>query len=195
MAKRYGKMMQLWPGGESVEVFEDGGKIKSVRVRNSKRWSKPTAAMIRKIEIEQRAERYVEHELQGLDNQLVEDMMKHADELPRDIGSEWSIDNVSNIYPDASEWDEAECKEWLDDHGYDYEADDDEDVLRDAVRDNAEAAEIYQWFRVSNWLAEQLNSIGECVLDNAYGQWWGRGCCGQSVIMDGTMQKIAAKFQ
>jgi hypothetical protein len=64
--------------------------------------------------------------------------------------------------------------------------------FRDAVRDNAENAEVYQWFRVEDWLASELDAIGECVMENSYGQWWGRQCCGQALIMDGTMQKIAA---
>lgn len=67
------------------------------------------------------------------------------------------------------------------------------DEWREAVRDNANDAEIYQWFRVTDWFADQLDSIGEAVMDNAYGKWWGRQCCGQSIIMDGTMQRIAAR--
>jgi hypothetical protein len=68
------------------------------------------------------------------------------------------------------------------------------DAWREAVRDNAEAAEIYEWWRVDSWLAEQLAAVGECVLDNAYGQWWGRCTTGQGYIMDGVLQKVAAKF-
>jgi hypothetical protein len=73
------------------------------------------------------------------------------------------------------------------------DSDSDLEEWRSAVRDSAEDAEVYQWFRVSDWLAGELDTDGECVLDNAYGQWWGRQCCGQSLIMDGTLQKIAAR--
>jgi hypothetical protein len=66
------------------------------------------------------------------------------------------------------------------------------EAWRDAVRDNATDAEVYQWFRVSGWLAQKLKQIGECVLDNEFGEWWGRQCCGQSIEMDGTLQKVAA---
>ena len=68
------------------------------------------------------------------------------------------------------------------------------DAWRDAVRDNADDGEIYQWFRVASWLADKLSEIGEAVLDNGYGCWWGRQCCGQAVIMDGVFQRIAEKF-
>lgn len=79
----------------------------------------------------------------------------------------------------------------------DPDADEDDDyldALRDAVRDCAEPVEIYEWWRVSGWLAEHLRAIGEPVLDNDYGTWWGRTCTGQGVIMDGTLQRVAARI-
>jgi len=36
-----------------------------------------------------------------------------------------------------------------------------------------------------------LDAIGEPTIDNEYGYWWGRTCCGQGLIMDGTLQRIA----
>ncbi len=65
------------------------------------------------------------------------------------------------------------------------------DDYRDAVRDNAEDATVFQWFRVTPWFCEQLREAGEVVLDNNYGEWWGRQCAGQSIIMDGTLQRVA----
>lgn len=68
------------------------------------------------------------------------------------------------------------------------------DEWREAVQDNASEhpAEVYEWWRIDPWLAGKLKEIGEVVLDNAYGEWWGRTCCGQGLIMDGTLQKVAA---
>jgi hypothetical protein len=74
-----------------------------------------------------------------------------------------------------------------DDGGY-------EDDWRRAVNENAEDAEIYEWWRVDSWLASQLEEVGECVLDNAYGYWWGRTCTGQQMIMDGSLQDVAALY-
>jgi hypothetical protein len=65
---------------------------------------------------------------------------------------------------------------------------------RDAVRENADAAEPYEWWRVTGWLCRELSDIGEVVIDNSYGYWWGRCTTGQALIMDGVLQKIAAKF-
>lgn len=67
--------------------------------------------------------------------------------------------------------------------------------LRDAVNRNAEQAEIMQWLLVDNWLWFELDAIGEPTINNDYGFWWGRTCCGQALIMDGTLQRIAAHFE
>lgn len=66
------------------------------------------------------------------------------------------------------------------------------DKWRDAVRDNAEAADVYEWWRISGWLGSHLEKVGEVVLDNGYGTWWGRTCTDQGYMMDGTLQKVAA---
>lgn len=72
----------------------------------------------------------------------------------------------------------------------------DDDILdawRQAVSDCAEPAEPYEWWRVSGWLCRQLRDIGEVVIDNDYGYWWGRTCTGQAMIMDGTLQAVARR--
>jgi hypothetical protein len=78
---------------------------------------------------------------------------------------------------------------------------DDEEIegleyFRDAVRNTASdhQPEIYEWWRVNDWLGENLIKIGECVLDNDYGMWWGRCCTGQQYIMDGVLQRVADQF-
>jgi len=70
------------------------------------------------------------------------------------------------------------------------------DDWRDAVReviDSSNDAEVYQWYRVTKYLCEELRAIGEVVLDNGHGMWWGRQCCGQSIIMDGVFQRISER--
>ncbi|WP_230684328.1 hypothetical protein, partial [Streptococcus pneumoniae] len=65
------------------------------------------------------------------------------------------------------------------------------DAWRDRVRDESQdnPNEAYQWFRVDRWLCDELKKAGEIVIDNGSGHWWGRGCCGQALVMDGTIQK------
>jgi hypothetical protein len=62
---------------------------------------------------------------------------------------------------------------------------------RDVVRDNAEPAEIFEWWRVTSWLADKLDEIDEPTISNSYGAWWGRTCTGQGFLMDGTLQAVA----
>jgi hypothetical protein len=73
-------------------------------------------------------------------------------------------------------------------HGWLTEA---RDVCREYAQENP--AEVYEWWRVSSWLCAALDSIGEVTIDNGYGYWWGRCCTGQGFIMDGTLQKVAAR--
>lgn len=68
---------------------------------------------------------------------------------------------------------------------------------REACQEHAQEnpAEVYEWWRVSSWLCEQLHAIGEVTIDNNYGYWWGRTCTGQGWIMDGTLQQVAARYE
>jgi hypothetical protein len=68
---------------------------------------------------------------------------------------------------------------------------------RDACQEHAQEnpAEVYEWWRVSSWLCDQLHAIGEVTIDNGYGHWWGRTCTGQGYLMDGTLQRVADRFE
>lgn len=59
---------------------------------------------------------------------------------------------------------------------------------------DGEYREILQWFLVTEWLADKLRAIKEPVLLNEYGTWWGRTCCGQAIILDGTIQEVVLRF-
>lgn len=61
--------------------------------------------------------------------------------------------------------------------------------------DEGEPKDIYQWFLVTDWLAEKLDRIDEPVLSNDFGKWWGRTCYGQAIISDGTFQAIARNLE
>ena len=64
---------------------------------------------------------------------------------------------------------------------------------REAVTDaDPEPAEPLEWWLVSGDLARDLAEIGEPIIDNGYGTWWGRTCSGQSIMLDGTLQAAAA---
>jgi hypothetical protein len=63
------------------------------------------------------------------------------------------------------------------------------DIANDFASDNPNEA--YEWWHVSPWLVSKLRGLGEIVIDSEFGQWWGRGCTGQSILADGTLQTIA----
>lgn len=54
--------------------------------------------------------------------------------------------------------------------------------------------EIYEWWAISEWLADELRDIHEPILSNEYGIWWGRTCTGQAIILDGTIQQIVERI-
>ncbi|MGA2618061.1 MAG: hypothetical protein ABSF26_10660 [Thermoguttaceae bacterium] len=64
-------------------------------------------------------------------------------------------------------------------------------LWRDIVKANA--PDIYEWWGVEEELADDLIEIGDCVLKNQYGHWWGRGCTGQDILIDGTLQAVVRK--
>lgn len=163
---------------------------------------------------------YEHHNLEPWSMENVVNLRPDSSDWTLEQCKEWLEDNGHDL-PDPNPWDEDRegliamlgDKEESDEEGKGHKDDrtdgqllaqaiedmDDEtidglDDWRQNVRDNAEDAEIYEWWRVNEWLARNLKDIGECVLDNDYGYWWGRCCTGQGLIMDGTLQKIARKY-
>ena len=55
---------------------------------------------------------------------------------------------------------------------------------------DGEMQEIFQWYLVDTYQAERLKDLGEPVLETADNYLWGRTCCGQAIILDGTFQNI-----
>jgi len=54
--------------------------------------------------------------------------------------------------------------------------------------------EIYEWYLVSDWFFERLKEINEPILDNDYGEYWGRCCTGQSIYLDYVIQELAYQY-
>ena len=51
--------------------------------------------------------------------------------------------------------------------------------------------EVFEWWLVSPYLAEELKEQGEVVIDALDCHWWGRTTSGQAVYMDAAIQEIA----
>lgn len=49
--------------------------------------------------------------------------------------------------------------------------------------------EIYEWWEVSNFLADDLYDLGEVVI-RGWHSYWGRSCTGQAISLDYTMDQL-----
>ena len=54
--------------------------------------------------------------------------------------------------------------------------------------------EIYEWYLVSDWFFDRLKEINEPILDNDYGEYWGRCCTGQAIYLDYVIQELAYQY-
>ena len=68
----------------------------------------------------------------------------------------------------------------------------DEDGKRDD--DEGEYPEIFEYWAVSEWLADDLEKQGEVVFEMLDFIVWGRQCTGQAIALDGIIQKIAQEY-
>ena len=140
-------------------------------------------------EVHELAEKYIQRDILACQSGLVDSLIKLNSELPNNDHyiEEYSYENVENL----SMNNEALLSY------YDYENYSDlakEEFIENARNDGSDIQEIFEWWLVSNWLATQLLKQGEPILTTAYGSYWGRTCTGQSIILDGTIQKIAEKY-
>lgn len=191
---------------------------------------KPTLAELTETQRQQVANALWSREKPRCQSDLVDGLIKEDREG-------FTVDDITNLYPDPSDWGVEKCRDFMRDQGIDTPSDDpwtmtreeivegltgvsiecrDDESLetlrdayvgaiddgdidgieewRDAVRDNADAAEPLEWWEVGDWLAERLEREGEVVIRNGYGDWWGRCCSGQSVVFDDVIQRLGAEY-
>lgn len=150
--------------------------------------------------------------LEGFDFESIENLYTDPSDFDAEQCREYAQDNGIELDPDPWTMDRAACVEALTDIGLDTNDDetietlraavianiDDETIdgikdWREACRDHAQEnpAEVYEWWRIDPWLCERLREIGQVVIDNDYGEWWGRCTTGQALIMDGVLQRVA----
>lgn len=209
--KDYGTTMQVWPSGDVLTYRGDlhgPAVLVQVKREGSARWAKATKAEVRTLRINERAKMYRDQYIWCCDSSLVSDLIEVSQDSGKIEG--FSYEDIENLYTDVSDFDADQCREYASDHGLDLPSlrvlsdedtanrrdgtdDSDLDDAREVCREHAQEnpAEIYEWWRVDPWLCARLKDIGECVIDNGYGCWWGRCATGQGLIMDGTLQRIA----
>ena len=63
------------------------------------------------------------------------------------------------------------------------------------VRDNGEDfKEVFEWYLVSDWFLDRLREINEPIIDNDYGEYWGRCGTGQAIYLDHNIQELAYEW-
>ena len=113
--------------------------------------------------------------------------------LYQNSGADW-LDDAENMWPDPSAWDQFQLENWLSDQGIDHpvgiDMDDYIEKMRDLVQDNAQPAEVYEWYLVTDTAANWLRNQGEVILEAYNCTWWGRQATGQSIQLDPTFYDI-----
>ena len=108
--------IQVWPSGKSYEYAGDPFKCVHGRTRPSGEqderinpWTDAHClnAHWAEIRTELRAQRIQEQNILKCDSSLVGDLLSAAHDLPEHLCDEWELENVTNLYPDPSEWDAA----------------------------------------------------------------------------------------
>lgn len=157
-----------------------------------------------KTRIEEHARMYVDNHVYHCQSSIVFHVLSTETDF-------LSWEDVVNYYPDVDSMDGEDAAQYITDElnedwrnliqdEYDDEPEpddltiDDVAILQEYIRDNSQPAEVLEWWLVDEWLADQLESIGQATLTDGQCHWWGRRTHGQSIIQDGTMQKIAAKY-
>lgn len=51
--------------------------------------------------------------------------------------------------------------------------------------------DVFEWWEVKSWLADELYQLGECVIRNGCNNYWGRTTTGQAILLDYVISRIA----
>ncbi len=159
-----------------------------------------------KTNLQETIERLVNQEILACQSSLVEAMLQNGMAEYEEIENMY-IDNSDKIQEVEEERDEIldkynelEDKEELTEseeiefNNLEDKISDLENQIEELEREQEEPQDIFEWWLVSNWLANKLRNYNEPILDNDYGTWWGRTCTGQSISMDYVMECIAEEI-
>ena len=98
----------------------------------------------------------------------------------------FNFDDIENLYMS-----DEEILKYM--GSYDEDMSDQEII--DEVRNNGEDMnEIFEWYLISDWFLARLREINEPIIENNYGDYWGRCCTGQSICLDHNIQELAYEW-
>jgi hypothetical protein len=112
---------------------------------------------------------FVGREVYHNESMLVEELLEDG---------KFQYEDIENYYIDPKEYA---------DHGY--------NSAQEFEDSGENINEIYEWWRVSDWLLGRLAKKGEPILRTDYGDYWGRTCTGQAILLDGVIEEIWDELQ
>jgi len=104
------------------------------------------------------------------------------------MDGEYNWENVENHFRDVNDSDDCECGEYYSSQKDDREWD------KDLCNCDKDPQDIYEWYEVTDLAYDSLKAIDECVLKTSHGHFWGRGCTGQSWVIDYAPRQIFNKL-
>ena len=144
-------------------------------------------------------EKLTKEEYFNLDNGIVQDITREfiTPHIYRHQSS--LITHLQENYIEGFNFDDIENLHMSDEEILKYMGSYDEDMsdqeIIDEVRNNCEDMnEIFEWYLVSDWFLARLREINEPIIDNDYGEYWGRCCTGQAICLDHNIQELAYEW-
>ncbi|HDK7195006.1 TPA: hypothetical protein PTV74_003313 [Clostridium botulinum] len=138
--------------------------------------------------MQERIENIIENEVLVCQSSLVEKLLESEIVYCDDIENMY-INNSEEIEELQNKIEELEDKEELTEQE-ESEIEELENKIEELEEEQEEPQEIFEWWVVSNWLANKLEQYGEPILNSDYGTWWGRTCTGQALKLDYIFQQI-----
>ena len=62
--------------------------------------------------------------------------------------------------------------------------------IKNYTTHNGDPKEVLEWHAITSWLLDRLSHLDEVVIDNVYGDWWGRCKRGKSIHQDEIIVKL-----
>lgn len=117
---------------------------------------------------------------------------KHAEYLNEDTAA-WDASQLNDFlyHVVGDTWEDVTGEPWETEEERLDRLEDQADKVRDYTRDNADPAEVFEWWAISDWLRYQLADAGEVTFDAGGLAVWGRCTTGQAIYMDYAIQQIA----
>jgi len=62
-------------------------------------------------------------------------------------------------------------------------------------REEDDYFEIYEWWSISEWLADKLKNLDEIILDTPHGYFWGRSSTGVCLITESVLEHVVINLK